>query len=115
MSDAARFAEGLLSEGRVSPELEAFADRLLETLSLTYTTHPPETHQLAATRLLRLLMAEMGGNVYIPPVGTYDRLLRDRAIRSAFTGANVSELATRHGLSPDRIRQIVGMKKSGKK
>lgn len=48
-----------------------------------------------------------GQPAYIPKMETPRRKVRNRAIRAAFTGANVRELAERFGLSQRTIRRIV--------
>ena len=57
---------------------------------------------------IRLAQAMGGGPVYIPAVDSISRAARDRAIRAAFNGSNVRELARQYGLCVSRIRAIAG-------
>ena len=74
----------------------------------------PEIYQdLAETvgveAALRLGDAFGGMSLYLPKIESALRTYRDSEIRREFTGANVRELAKKHGLTSSRVRQILGL------
>lgn len=48
-----------------------------------------------------------GSYIYLPKRESYTRQIRDRVIRSEYTGTNANKLARKYGLSVGRIRKIV--------
>ncbi len=48
-----------------------------------------------------------GTTVYIPKADWFDRTVRNKAIRSEFTGYNFRELGKKYGLTDVQIRNIV--------
>ena len=75
---------------------------------------PMEPARLSALALLALrqterLSAELGGmNFYLNKGVRYRASLRDREMFARFNGRNYDELARTSGLTPMRVRQIIG-------
>lgn len=64
---------------------------------------------LLALRLTERLSAEIGGmNFYLNKGVRYRATLRDREMFDRFNGRNYDELARIYGLTPMRVRQIIG-------
>lgn len=62
---------------------------------------------LAAALLDRLTLRLGSSQMYLPRTDPRKRAQRNAAIRAAFNGRNIAELARQHGISPRRVRQIV--------
>lgn len=64
---------------------------------------------LLALRQTERLSAEIGGmNFYLNKGVRYRASLRDREMFAKFNGRNYDELARAYGLTPMRVRQIIG-------
>jgi Mor family transcriptional regulator len=64
---------------------------------------------LLALRQTERLSAEIGGmNFYLNKGVRYRASLRDREMFERFNGRNYDELARTYGLTPMRVRQIIG-------
>jgi Mor family transcriptional regulator len=64
---------------------------------------------LLALRQTERLSAEIGGmNFYLNKGVRYRATLRDREMFERFNGRNYDELARAYGLTPMRVRQIIG-------
>lgn len=64
---------------------------------------------LLALRQTERLSAEIGGmNFYLNKGVRYRASLRDRDMFARFNGRNYDELARAYGLTPMRVRQIIG-------
>lgn len=54
------------------------------------------------------LASELGGrNIYFPKTDALQRISRDKAICREFTGFNLLELARKHDLTENRVREIL--------
>lgn len=86
--------------------------QLVEDEEITAIPMSPE--RLSALALLALrqterLSAEIGGmNFYLNKGVSYRATLRDREMFERFNGRNYDELARAYGLTPMRVRQIIG-------
>ncbi|MCM2340430.1 Mor transcription activator family protein [Rhodoferax sp.] len=95
--------------------LRMVAEWLFVQLAEDETTDTPMAPaRLAALALLALrqterLSAEIGGmNFYLNKGVRYRASLRDRDMFARFNGRNYDELARAYGLTPMRVRQIIG-------
>ena len=86
--------------------------QLVEDFSLFgLATTPEHLDKLAlvALRQTERLSAEEGGNaLYLNKGVSYRATVRDREMYAQFNGRNYNELAKARGITPTRVRQIVG-------
>lgn len=93
--------------------LRKWPQGLSDMLTVINTAHrragdDETTARERAFRAVRALAQFAGGrSLYVPKGEALDRALRDRAIWDAFDGANITELAAKHGLAEPHIYAIL--------
>ena len=81
----------------------------LQLFGLATTPEHLDKLALVALRQTERLSAEEGGNaLYLNKGVSYRATVRDREMYAQFKGNNINELARAHGITPNRVRQIVG-------
>lgn len=86
----------------MSDPIEESVDRMLRDQAF---------HGVLKSFLVTHLRAVVGGDrVYIAKAARSDRENRDQLIRREFTGANIAELAKKHGLNARHVRRILQKK-----
>lgn len=64
-------------------------------------------HDLTQSLVQRIIKRLGGQKIYIPSNAAQEARQRARAIRTSFNGANIDQLARRHGISPRQVRNIL--------
>lgn len=86
-------------------------DGVYSDLASAWDALPEDKRRLDGEGLALFVSQVVGGQlVYFKTTKTLTMPARDAEIRSAFNGRNHRELASRYGLSEQRIRDIVGGK-----
>lgn len=83
----------------------------LEAAAVARAFGVADAKALAAALVDRLCLNLGGEAHYLPKLSRLERQRRNAAIRAAFDGRNLPELAKKHGISERRVRQIVSAHK----
>lgn len=84
-------------------------DELVENIKLEDLPEPYDrmAEWLGLENVIKLAQELGGANVYFPKLDAVYRAIRDRALRSEFTGFNIPQLAKKYDLTENRVREIL--------